>query len=127
MQEVFQPVGKIIKKTFGFNKARIACLLMLIETLIRIQTVNLSVLSNHFYGEAKRESHYRRIRRFVAEVVFDWRKLAPFLVSMSPLMQMDKWTLIFDRTNWKLGKEHRNILYLSVAYKGLSIPLFGHY
>jgi len=28
-----------------------------------------------------------------------------------------------DRTNWKWGKTHVNILMLSIAYKGISIPI----
>jgi len=31
--------------------------------------------------------------------------------------------LCIDRTNWKLGKPNINILMLSVAYQGLSIPI----
>jgi len=35
-----------------------------------------------------------------------------------------KYLLILDRTNWKWGKTPINILMLSVAYLGISIPLF---
>ena len=30
-----------------------------------------------------------------------------------------------DRTNWKWGKSNTNILFLGVAYKGISIPICG--
>ena len=36
----------------------------------------------------------------------------------------DKCTLILDRTNWKWGKTPINILMLSIAYRGIGIPLF---
>jgi len=36
----------------------------------------------------------------------------------------DKCILILDRTNWKWGKTPINILMLSIAYKGIGIPLF---
>lgn len=36
----------------------------------------------------------------------------------------DQYRLILDRTNWKWGKTPINILMLSVAYSGISIPLF---
>ena len=32
--------------------------------------------------------------------------------------------MILDRTNWKWGKTPFNILMLSIAYRGISIPLF---
>ena len=36
----------------------------------------------------------------------------------------EKCVLIMDRTNWKWGKRHINILMLSVEHFGMSIPLF---
>lgn len=36
----------------------------------------------------------------------------------------DKCTLILDHTNWKWGKTPVNILMLSIAYRGIGIPLF---
>jgi hypothetical protein len=36
----------------------------------------------------------------------------------------DKCILILDRTNWKWGKTPINILMLSIAYRGIGIPLF---
>ena len=36
----------------------------------------------------------------------------------------DKYLLVLDRTNWKWGKSPINILMLSIAYSGISIPLF---
>ncbi len=126
MHEIFQPVGKILKEYFGFNAARIRCLLLLIEAMVKAKTVNLSALSHHFYGTAELESHYRRCRRFVAEVLFDAGARARFIVACSPLKHEKKWTLILDRTNWKFGKKHINILFLAVAHHRIAIPLFGH-
>ena len=61
------------------------------------------------------------------EVVFDCEPTARLLASLSGITGEAKWTLVLDRTNWMLGKIHINILYLSVAYKNISIPLFGHF
>jgi len=36
----------------------------------------------------------------------------------------EKCTLIIDRTNWKWGKTHINIMVLSVEHFGIGIPLF---
>ena len=32
--------------------------------------------------------------------------------------------LIIDRTNWKLGKTHLNLLVLSIVYQGIAIPIY---
>jgi transposase len=48
--------------------------------------------------------------------------IVPLILRLFPLG--DKYLLILDRTNWKWGKMPINILMLSVAYKGISIPLF---
>ena len=34
-----------------------------------------------------------------------------------------KFFLTMDRTNWKWGKSNTNILFLGIAYKGISIPI----
>ncbi len=41
------------------------------------------------------------------------------LLKIEPL-----YTIAIDRTEWQLGKQWVNVLMLSVAYKGVSIPLF---
>ncbi len=48
--------------------------------------------------------------------------IVPLVLQLFPLNQ--KYLLILDRTNWKWGTSPINILMLSVAYKGISIPLF---
>ncbi len=42
---------------------------------------------------------------------------------LSSFIEDKKWILIMDRTNWKFGKVHINILMLAVAHKGMSIPI----
>jgi hypothetical protein len=76
-------------------------------------------------NNAKSESWYRRLQRFVAEVSIPWRVLPKMLVSMMALEEREQWVLCMDRTNWKFGKKHINILYLAVSFNGIAIPLFG--
>ena len=127
MPDTFQPLSKLLHATFKFNLSRTKCLVLLIEGLISARTVNLAGLSARMFGGAKIASNYRRLQRFMSEVVFDWEPLAWLLASLSGILGEAKWTLVLDRTNWMLGKIHINILYLSVAYKNISIPLFGHF
>ena len=42
---------------------------------------------------------------------------------LSSFLPKEKWVLSMDRTNWKFGKVHINILMLSVAYKGMAVPI----
>ncbi len=42
---------------------------------------------------------------------------------LSSFLPKERWVLAIDRTNWKFGKVHINILMLSVAYKGMAIPI----
>jgi len=126
MPDAFQPLRKILETTFEFNLSRIKFLVLLIECLISVRTTNLAVLSANMSGTAKISSHYKRLQRFMQEVVFDWEPTARLLAALSGLQNEERWTLILDRTNWMLGKIHINILYLAVSYHGVTIPLFGY-
>jgi len=117
----------ILHKHLEFNRSRVQCLLMLIEGLITSRTVNLAVLAGGMAGAATVESHYMRLRRFMKEMTFDYAPLARLLASIMGLHEMTQWTLVLDRTNWKFGKLHINILYLAVAHKSIAIPLFSRF
>jgi hypothetical protein len=127
MPDTFQPLATILQAAFKFNLSRIKCLVLLIEGLLSSRTVNLATLSASMCGNAKVASHYKRLQRFLREVVFDWKSTARLLASLLPINDESKWTLTMDRTNWKLGKAHINILYLAVTYKNVAIPLFGRF
>jgi len=123
MHNAFQPLEKVLQAEFKFNLSCIKCLVFLIEGLIKVRTVNLASLSTTIPGKAKVMSHYKKLQRFMKEVVFDWEDTARFLVSLFGITNEAKWTVILDRTNWMLGKTHINILYLAVAYKNIAIPI----
>lgn len=91
--------------------------------MLALGEVNLAKLCAVFSGAAKPDSRYRRLRRFIGEVSLCQRALACFVVG---LMGIDSapWTLSMDRTNWKIGKVHVNILYLCICHGKMGIPLF---
>ncbi|WP_041354877.1 hypothetical protein [Nitrosococcus halophilus] len=69
----------------------------------------------------QRESVYQRVKRF-----FRHHKLETDLVSVlvtSWLDLGDRWVLCLDRTTWQLRRTPINVLVLSVAYAGVSVPL----
>jgi hypothetical protein len=125
MPHNFQPLANLLQSTFKLNLSRIKCLVLLIEGLISTRTVNLAVLATSLSGYAKIGSNYKRLQRFMRQIAFDWAPLAQLLAALSGILGEAKWTLILDRTNWRLGKVDVNILYLSVAYKNIAVPLFG--
>jgi transposase len=62
------------------------------------------------------------VRRFFSGFSFDVTVIVPLVLSLFCLK--GQLVLILDRTNWKWGKKDINILLLSVAYRGIGIPLF---
>lgn len=107
---------------FNWNKARLTCLVHIIQALFCVRTINLAQIATAFQTDCKEESAYRRVCRFFTNFSFDFSCIAPFIFKVFPLDR--KCTLILDRTNWKWGKTPINILMLSIAYRGISIPFF---
>ena len=68
-------------------------------------------------------SAYKRLQRFIKEIELPYDKLAYLIVSILGLNKRRKWDVIFDRTNWKLGKQHLNILFLAVRLNGIAVPI----
>lgn len=124
MNTHIQPLIAFLNDHFLLHSARVKCLANFIICLLKSKRVNLVVLSQVFDSRSKVESCYRRLQRFLAQINLPEKDLAKSLVALIGLKNQDKWTLILDRTNWKFGSVYLNILYLAVAYKGVSIPLF---
>ena len=66
------------------NLAHIKCLSMLLGALCAVQTVCLSKLAAAFDNKASRESSFRRIQRFMAQMVLDLDAVARYLKSRIP-------------------------------------------
>jgi len=113
---------KILSHLLDWNKARISCLVQILQALFCVKTVNLVEIANHFHTEATQDSSYRRIRRFFKGYSFDMSSIV--IIVLNLFIKDGKFTLLLDRTNWKWGQKHINILMLSVAYHSISIPLF---
>jgi hypothetical protein len=88
--------------------------------LIATRTVNLTQIALTFGGKAKTSSRYRRIQRFFASFTVPQEMLVSFVRSLLP--QGPYW-LSMDRTNWKFGKVHINILTVGIVYRGAAFPI----
>ncbi len=106
---------------FDWHGARITFVSQFLVALIRVRTVNLTEIATAFCGEARPDSHYRRIQRFLKDFPLTRAEVSAAVVKWLPLG--DKWLLCLDRTNWKFGALNINILVLAVAYQGVAIPL----
>lgn len=121
-----QPLIGLIDNNFDLNLSRTKCMSQLILSMVKLQTVNLSNICNGFVGKSKAASNYKRLQRFIKLELIPQRALARFIVALKGLDKEESWKLTMDRTNWKIGKTHINILYLAVCHKNVAIPLFSH-
>lgn len=96
----------------------------MILALIASRSVQLSVMSQYAASPAKRESVFKRMQRFLKQVTLADDQIAKLILGILGFGKDGKLTLIFDRTNWKFGKIHLNILFLCIVHRGASIPIF---
>jgi len=131
MSQRNQPLINLLNNHFDLNLSRTKCLAELILSMIKLQTINLANICNGFAGSAKTASKYKRLQRFIKCENIPASALAKLIVAIKGLDSGDNkdksWKLTMDRTNWKIGKIHINILYLAVCHKNVSIPLFSHF
>lgn len=110
----------ILQEHFHWNLSRTKCIAALIIALVQTKTVNLVQLAIALPGNAQKDSKYRRIQRLFKEVEFDNENIARFIANRLPSL---KYVLAIDRTNWKLGDTHINVLFLAIIYNGTSFPI----
>jgi len=115
-------LAAILNKHLNWNKARVTCLAQMVKGLLAVKTVNLAEIATSFSSEAQSASSYRRIQRFFEKFDFSPGIIMPLVLQLFPLPR--RFMIIIDRTNWKLGSTHFNLLVLSIAYKGIAIPIY---
>jgi hypothetical protein len=77
------------------------------------------------HSKAKIDSNFKRIQRFFNWLINlnDCQEIMSDLVIVLLDLRNKKNDLALDRTDWKFGRKHINILTLGVNFKGISIPL----
>lgn len=115
-------LSKILNQYFNFHKARSDCLAQLVVAMITVKTVNFAHIATAFITKTFPESCYKRIQRFFRFLNFDPLAVASMVLTLFDLKDK-KLNLALDRTNWKFGKIDINILMLTVAHKGIALPL----
>lgn len=106
----------------NINLARLKCLALLLASLLRHNTVNLTILATENLSGAKNESCYRRFQRFFLESALPISAIGRFILGKIPKPEHG-WVLSMDRTNWKYGKRHINILTIGIVVNKIAIPI----
>jgi len=110
-----------LSNELSWHLARIKFFGLLICALCQTQTVNFQKLAVCLDSTAKIASNMRRIQRFFADFKIDFNLISRLIFRLLP--EQPPFKLSMDRTNWKFGVVHINILMLSVVYKGVAFPL----
>ncbi len=119
-------LSAILQLFLLWNKARCDCLAQIMIALFSARTVNVSILSEAFVGNAKPESNYKRIIRFLAWV----RLTADLQLRLGSLvlevlgLRGKPVHISIDRTCWKFGLMHINFLVVAIHYQNVGIPIF---
>ena len=116
-----------LNSALGINLARLKCLTLIVSNLLRHRTVNLTILATENLTGDKNESCYRRFQDFFLNCTIPLISLGRFVLGKVP-MPSEGWTLSMDRTNWKYGKRHINILTIGVRdcdRRGAGLHLVG--
>jgi hypothetical protein len=117
-----QTLSTRLKEHTNISHTRRETLVWLIILIIRHGTVCLWRLAAHVDSPAKKDSVERRLRRFFQYVRFDEELIARLVVHVTGLGDK-RWELALDRTNWKFGRRHINILMLGIIHQGVCIPV----
>lgn len=112
----------LLKRTLPLNKARVRLMSLMIEAVLKLQTVNLSKLALILNPKCQPSSNYRRLQRFVANFDLDILLIGKLLYAMLP--QKDNLMISIDRTEWKSGSQWMNILMAAVIYNGTAFPIY---
>jgi hypothetical protein len=110
-----------LKPLLGWHGARLNFLALFLISVLRVKTINLSSLAIGFRSQAKADSSYKRLQRFLHHFDLDYSQLAKVFMALMDVPQ--PWVLSMDRTEWSLGLTRVNILMLGVVHNGVAIPL----
>jgi DDE family transposase len=116
-------LSQFIENHIVLWRTRRETLVWLVTLIIETGTVNLWRLACHVDTRAQTLSVHRRFERFFQHIQLDGASTAQLLVQIMDLSNKP-WHLALDRTNWKFGRCHINILMLGIIHGKVCLPLF---
>jgi len=114
-------LSKLLREKLDWRKQRVDTLVWLLTALIDQGTVKLWRLASVSPSEAKPASTLRRFERFFSSQHICWKWRAKLCWQL--LGKPKRCDLIFDRTQWSLGKADINILVLASRTGRFTIPI----
>ncbi len=121
MKEIYQLVS-LLRPHLKWNCARVILLAQFMLALGKVKSLNLMRVVDGFAGTAQPCSSYKRLPRFLRHFDLKPDTIAPLLIKL--IAQCPPWTVSIDRTHWKLGMTHVNLLVLSINWHNVAVPLF---
>ena len=113
---------RTLAANLSWNRARIKFLARFLLALFAAKTVNLAQIASFFAGQAKTDSNYKRIKRFLRFFEISEREITQLVIRLMKLKP--PFVLTIDRTEWQLGKTWVNVLMLAVVSEGgVAVPL----
>lgn len=104
------------------NLSRLKGLALAIGGLIRARKVQIHEIAAQMDTPAQNRSNEKRVFRLLHEVEFDFTQVALMLLALLP--QHEAFELVLDRTNWKFGARHYNVLMVALHFQGTALPLY---
>lgn len=98
-----------LRKHLTGHAAKLKLFAMLVLGILLHRTVNLSEVALAVPGEVKQASFYRRLQRFFQTFAFPRVQFGRLLLGLLPTRD-GSLVLAMDRTNWKFGRTHINLL-----------------
>ncbi len=105
---------------FAVDARRIDLLARLLIAILQVCTVSYAQLALALNAGVKISSNVKRLQRFFKEFSFSHRAYVQFAWKQ---FASQKTVLAIDRTDWKFGRHHINVLMIGIAYRGTAIPL----
>lgn len=119
---VITALAEVLRRHVDLNKSRLETMALLTVGMIGARTVNLVHIADERGSDrVDPASTYRRLQRFFQHVRLpvDWA--APMIARLAG--GAERRTLVMDRTNWKVGERHVNLLVLAVRTRHSQVPL----
>ena len=125
MKDSKEMLKQEMRTQFAVDARRIDLLSRLLVALLQVCTVSYAQLALALNAKVKTvrraiSSNVKRLQRFFKEFSFSHRAYVQFAWQQFASQET---VLAIDRTDWKFGRHHINVLMIGIAYRGTAIPL----
>ncbi len=120
MKDSKEMLKQEMRTHFAVDARRVDLLSRLLVALLQVCTVSYAQLALALNAKVKISSNVKRLQRFFKEFSFSHRAYVQFAWKQFASQET---VLAIDRTDWKFGSHHINVLMIGIAYQGTAIPL----